>query len=41
MVVSFDIDHKEAWEIMMQEVRALYPDYTVQIVTDVDASDLA
>ncbi len=40
VVVSFDIDYKEAWEIMMQEAQALYPDYAFQIVTDVDASDL-
>lgn len=39
VVVSFDIDHKEALKTMMQEVQALYPDYMIQIIPDVDVAD--
>jgi len=39
VVVSFDIDHKEALEIMTGEVKELYPDYDVQIIPDVDVTD--
>ena len=39
VVVSFDIDHKEALEIMTGEVKKLYPDYDVQIIPDVDVTD--
>ncbi len=39
VVVSFDMDHKEAVEIMMKEVQELYPDYSVQIIADVDIAD--
>ena len=39
VVVSFDIDHKEAMNIMQQEVQELYPDYSIQIVPDVDFTD--
>ncbi len=39
VVVSFDIDHKEALDIMTGEVKELYPDYDVQIIPDVDVTD--
>ena len=39
VVVSFDIDHKEAQGIMTKEVQELYPDYSVQIIPDVDIAD--
>ena len=39
VVVSFEIDHEEALSILQQEVQALYPDYELQIVIDVDAAD--
>ena len=38
-VISFDIDHKEAIEILHKELQELYPDYTLQIVADIDAAD--
>ena len=37
VVVSFDIDKKEAVRILTAEITALYPDYTVQIIPDIDA----
>ena len=40
VVVSFDIDRNEALRIMNEEIQALYPDYTVQIVADLDATDV-
>lgn len=40
MVVSFEIDRNEALRIMNEEIQALYPDYTVQIVADLDATDV-
>ncbi len=39
VVISFDIDRREAVEIMTGEVMALYPDYTVSIVPDFDVAD--
>ena len=39
VVISFDIDYKEAIGIMMKEVQELYPDYSVQIVPDADIAD--
>ena len=39
VVVSFDMDRKEALEIMQHDVSELYPDYDVQIVPDVDTID--
>ncbi|MBR0457588.1 MAG: cation transporter [Firmicutes bacterium] len=39
VVVSFEIDHEEALGILQQEVKALYPDYELQIFIDVDAAD--
>ena len=39
VVLSFDIEPKEALEVLCREIRELYPDYDVQIVPDVDISD--
>ncbi|MBE6464071.1 MAG: cation transporter [Eggerthellaceae bacterium] len=39
VVMSFDIDHKEALAILRQELEPAYPDYLLQIVPDVDVSD--
>ena len=39
VVVSFDVDRREALESLYGEIKALYPDYCLQIVPDVDVSD--
>ena len=39
VVMSFDIDHNEGLRILHDEMAQAYPDYTVQIVPDVDISD--
>ena len=39
VVLSFDVDRKEALETLQREVRALYPDYNAIIVPDVDVTD--
>ncbi|MCR5636253.1 MAG: cation diffusion facilitator family transporter [Clostridiales bacterium] len=39
VVVSFDADRKEALETLYSEVKALYPEYDVLIVPDVDIAD--
>ena len=39
VVISFDIDRREAVRILSDEVGKLYPDYSVKIITDVDISD--
>ena len=39
VVVSFDADRKEAMETLRSEIRALYPDYDILIVPDVDIAD--
>ena len=39
VVVSFDVERSEALAALYQEVQALYPDYTLLIVPDVDAAD--
>ena len=39
VVVSFDVDRKEALETLCSEVSALYPEYEVLIVPDVDVAD--
>ena len=39
VVISFDIDHKEAVGIMTRQVQELYPDYLISIVPDVDVAD--
>ncbi len=38
-VLSFDISPKDALEILYHEMGELYPDYTFEIVADVDVSD--
>ena len=37
VVLSFDIERTEALEILTKEVGALYPDYALQIIPDIDA----
>ncbi len=39
VVLSFDVDRREALETLYSEVRAMYPEYDVQIVADVDMTD--
>ena len=39
VVVSFDVDRKEALETLYGEIKALYPEYDVLIVPDVDIAD--
>ena len=39
VVMSFDADRKEALESLHAEIRALYPDYEILIVPDVDVAD--
>ena len=39
-VLSFDIDPKDGIAILCKEIAEVYPDYTLQIVPDVDVSDL-
>ncbi len=39
VVVSFDIDRNAAYETLLKEVGALYPEYSLEIVPDVDVSD--
>lgn len=39
VVLSFDIDRKEALSTLYDEVCALYPDYRIMITPDVDVSD--
>ena len=37
VVVSFDVDRTEALETLHREIRALYPDYHLLIIPDIDA----
>ena len=37
VVLSFDIDRSEAVNTLTKEVQAKYPDYTLQIIPDIDA----
>ena len=39
VVMSFDISHAEGLDILRKEMAQAYPDYTIQIVPDVDISD--
>ena len=39
VVVSFDVDRKEAMQTLHDEVSALYPEYKAVIVADVDMTD--
>lgn len=36
VVVSFDIDKNEAIDILSKDITTMYPDYTVNIITDID-----
>ena len=40
VVMSFDVDREEALATVIKEVQDMYPDYSLQIVSDVDVSDL-
>ena len=40
VVVSFDIQPREAVRILREEITAQYPDYTVRITPDIDLTDL-
>ncbi len=39
VVVSFDVDRKEATDLLQKEVCALYPEHTVTVVPDIDVTD--
>ena len=39
VVMSFDIDARRGLDILGEEIRALYPDYSVSITPDVDMTD--
>ncbi len=39
VVMSFDVDRKEAVQTICKEIAALYPDYDVMVVPDVDVAD--
>lgn len=39
VVMSFDVDRKEAVKTICKEIAALYPDYDVMVVPDVDVAD--
>ena len=39
VVISFDVDRKEAIETLYADVGAMYPDYALTIVSDVDITD--
>lgn len=40
VVLSFDVDHKEALKTVYSEIGELYPDYRLTIAPDVDLSDI-
>ncbi|MBO4897716.1 MAG: cation transporter [Clostridia bacterium] len=37
VIISFDIENSEALEILKKEVSDMYPDYSLQIIPDIDA----
>ena len=39
VVLSFDIEEKRGLDILGEEIRVLYPDYSVSITPDVDMTD--
>ena len=39
VVISFEVDKKEALKSLYEEITAMYPEYFVEIVPDVDATD--
>lgn len=40
VVINFDIEHEEALKILYDEIGQVYPDYELQIVTDIDLIDM-
>lgn len=36
VVLSFDIDPRQGYEVIMKEIRRLYPDYAITITSDID-----
>lgn len=40
VVINFDIEHEEALKILYDEIGQVYPDYELQIVTDIDLTDM-
>jgi len=39
VVLSFDVDHREATDLLTRQIQAEYPQYHVQITPDVDVAD--
>ena len=39
VVLSFDVEHKEAIKTLTQEVQAAFPDYAIHITPDIDIAD--
>lgn len=39
VVLSFDVSQREALNVLIHEIKDLYPDYTVQILPDIDITD--
>ena len=39
VVISFDVEKKEAMQTLYAEVGALYPAYEIMIIPDIDAAD--
>lgn len=39
VVLSFDVDHKEAADLLTRQIQAEYPQYHIQITPDVDIAD--
>lgn len=39
VVISFDIKPQEGLQILYEEMKKAYPEYTVHIISDVDISD--
>ena len=39
VVLSFDVERREAMELLYDEISSLYPDYQIQIIADIDVSD--
>ena len=39
VVVNFDIERKEAMQTLYSEIGAMYPDYELMIIPDVDVTD--
>lgn len=39
VVASFDIDHAECIRVLQDEIKELYPDYSITITPDVDVTD--